>query len=335
MPDNTLSTLGQIRIKVRRLTRSPSDSQISDFDIDDYVNTFVLYDFPEHLRMFYLRTTLTFYTRPYIDTYRTDSTTPDDPLYNFKNRYLTTHGPMYIAGVQAYFTQSREQLFGIYPMINNIASIGTNGNGVTTNFTGTLSARPILRNNVTFTSIDANNNALVLKDDGNGNLVIPNSTPTGPVSTINYVTGAYVLNFPVAPAFDIPINSQTIPYVPARPQSICFFEDSFIVRPVPDQAYGINLEVYQRPTELLSDAQQPDLAEWWQYIAYGAAKKIFEDRMDPDSVQILMPEFKKQEALILRRALVQLGNERTATIYTEQSSIGTIGNGLGWGGGNF
>jgi len=64
MPDSTLSTLEQIRIKVRRLTRSPSTSQITDASINDYINTFILYDFPEHLKTSYLRKTFTFYTEP-------------------------------------------------------------------------------------------------------------------------------------------------------------------------------------------------------------------------------------------------------------------------------
>jgi hypothetical protein len=40
------STLGAIRTKVRRLTRSPNTAQITDNQIDEYVNTFILYDFP-------------------------------------------------------------------------------------------------------------------------------------------------------------------------------------------------------------------------------------------------------------------------------------------------
>jgi len=332
MPDNTLSTLEQIRVKVRRLTRSPSAAQISDSSIDDYVNTFVLYDFPEHLRMSYLRTTLTFYTQPYIDIYSNNTTSPDDPLYNFKNRYITTHNPVYIAGYPAYYTQSREQFYNIYPQINSIASIGTTGDGITTNFTGTLTGFPILVGKVTFSSIDSSNDGLVLKDDGVGNLVVPDSTATVPASTINYITGAYVLNFPTAPAAGAAILSMTVPYQPSRPQGVCFYQDSFIVRPVPDQAYPINIEVYKRPSELLNIGDMPELSEWWQYIAYGAAKKVLEDRMDPDTVQLIMPEFKKQETLILRRSLIQQSNERVATIYTEQTGIGT---GFNWGGNNF
>ncbi len=77
----------------------------------------------------------------------------------------------------------------------------------------------------------------------------------------------------------------------------------------------------------MSTGQSPVLKEWWQYIAYGAAKKIFEDRMEMESVQMIMPEFKTQERLCLRRTLVQYANERTATIYTESSGSA---NGWGW-----
>jgi hypothetical protein len=81
--------------------------------------------------------------------------------------------------------------------------------------------------------------------------------------------------------------------------------------------------------------QAPQLEEWWQYIAYGAAKKIFEDRMDLDSVALILPEYQKQEQLVLRRTIVQNTNERTATIYTEQLG-GTSGSGFwGWSGGPF
>ena len=69
LPDSGLSALSNIYIKVRRLTRSPSVNQLSDTEIKDYVNTFVLYDMPEHLKLTSLLSTVSFYTLPYIDTY--------------------------------------------------------------------------------------------------------------------------------------------------------------------------------------------------------------------------------------------------------------------------
>lgn len=331
VPDSSYSTLTQIRTKVRRLTRSPSTAQLTDADIDTYVNTFVLYDFPEHLRLFSLRTTFTFYAEPFIDTYSTNITVPTHPLYNFKNKYISVHPPVYIAGYNSLFSQSREQFFAIYPMTNNIASIGTAGDGVTTAFSGTLSNIPVLRNNVLFSSVDTANNGLSLIDDGAGNLVVPNNI-TVPLGTINYVTGAFTFTFSTAPASGQAINSQTVPYVASLPQAMLFYKDYFTLRPVPDQPYRVDMEVFIRPTQLLDnpgDQPIPDFAEWWQYISYGASKKVFEDRMDLDSVQQIMPEFKKQESLIQRRTIVQNTNERTATIYSEQTEYGP-GAGNGW-----
>lgn len=332
------STLADIQQKVRRLTRTPSTAQLQNNDLNNYINTFVLYDFPEHLRLFSLRTTLTFYAKPYQDVYVTDQTLAvTDPLYDFKNRYITVHPPVYIAGYNSMFSQSREQFFGVYPLTNSIASIGTAGDGVTTFYTGTLQNIPVLTNNVLFSSVNANNEGLALVDipndpfDGSGILVVPNVNVS--VGTINYVTGVFSFTFPSAPADGEAINSQTIPYVASLPQALLYYDDKFTLRPVPDQPYRIDFECYKRPVELLTSGESPELNQWWQYIAYGAAKKIFEDRMDSESVAQIMPEFKKQEALVLRRTIVQYTNDRAATIYTEQSSFGPGNGSWGVGGG--
>ncbi len=220
----------------------------------------------------------------------------------------------------------------------------------------------LLQNNVLFDSVAVDNSGLSLADvpvlntaTGNpstiGNLYDPNSAayaaakitpPTVAFSTpfapgtgiINYVTGAYTINFSSAPGAGRTINSQTVPQAVSMPQSLLFYDNTFILRPVPDQPYGVNFEAYIRPTELLDAGQSPQLEEWWQYISYGAAKKVFEDRMDVESVALIMPEYKKQENLCLRRTIVQYTNERTATIYTGQTSNSPGWNGWGYGGGS-
>jgi len=334
MPDLTLSTLQMIRSKVRRLTRSPSPSQIGDAEIDEYVNTFVLYDFPETLKLFSLRKVFTFYTQPYIDSYSTTTAVPTDPLYNFKNRFVSIHKQITIAGYPTLMSESRDQFYGIYPLTNSISSIGV-GDGVTTIYTGTLVKIPVIRGAVLFSSVDTTNNGLSLVDvpvpgSSVGNLNVPDTGVS--VGTINYITGAYTFTFPAAPLTGKSIDSQTIPYVASRPQALLYFDDTFIVRPVPDQPYRVELEAYARPTELLNGADMPDICEWWQYIAYGSAKKIFEDRLDMESIQSIMPEFKNQERLVLRRTLLNNSNERTASVYTEQVDLSS---GIsGWGGNN-
>lgn len=311
------STLSAIKTKVRRLTRKPTTAQISDADIEEYVNTFIQYDFPEHLRLFSLRETFTFYTEPNIDVYP-PSTNPNDPLFEFNQRYITVHPPIYIAGYEAQLSQSRNEFFNWYPFNNDIRNVGT-GDGVTVVFSGTIPNAPLLRNNVNFVSIDANNNGLRLTDNGSGSFT--GDIGIGP-NVIDYETGAFSITFSTPPGANEDVCAEVVPYVAARPQVLLYFDDTFTVRPVPDKVYPIQIEVYRRPSELLQDNSSPELEQWWQYIAYGAAKKIFEDQSDMESVQAIMPEFKQQERLVLRRTIVQQTNERVATIYTDQIGVG-------------
>ncbi len=382
------STLQAIENKVRRLTRSPSTAQLTTVDLENYINTFVVYDFPEHLRTFNLRTQFTFFTNPYQDEYPTNiasfgnplanPTIVNNPLYNFQNKYLTVHPPAYIAGNQVLWSQSQEQFYGIYPKVNFVQQTGLTGtSGGLNQFAGVINTQQaivpnnfqqaiaLLQKQVLFDSADTNLNGLSLADvpvinplTGNptvfGNLYDPASAaystalvnpPTvqlypgfvGPAAAgtgmINYATGQYLISFSSPPKANVPVNSQTVPQVLAKPQSILYYANKFVVRPIPDQPYRVNFEVYQRPTALLATTQFPELEEYWQFIALGAAMKIFQDRMDMESIQMITPEYRNQMNLCNRRTLVQYTNERTSTIYTEQTGGPGTG-GFGWGGGS-
>lgn len=366
------TTLQAIQTKVRRLTRSPSNSQLTDTDLQNYINTFVVYDFPEHLRTFNLRKTFTFYTNAYQDRYPIDEISfagnTTNPLYNFQNLYITVHPPVYIAGFNSLFSQSREQFFGIYPKINNIQFTGSVGNGVTTSFAGVITnqtgpaipnlnqpASGLLQGEVLFDSLTSSLQSVTLVDvpvvnpitgynTVFGNLYNPSALPLTPPTVIdpnnniNYVTGAYTLDFGGgnAPGANQPVNSQTVPQIVSLPQALLFYDGNFIVRPIPDQSYRIEFEVYQRPVALLELNQSPELEEYWQLISYGAALKVFQDRMDIESVQLIMPEYKSQMNLCLRKTIVQYTNDRTATIYTDQvGNAGMYGSGFWFGGGQF
>jgi hypothetical protein len=311
---------------------------MSDTQLNEYINTFIQYDLPEHLRLFNLQKTFSFYTQPGVDTYQTNTTVVTDPLYNFKNIYTTTQQPVYIAGRQVQYLESRDQFFGQFPKISSIARIGT-GTGALFAFSGyvSTSAALIIRNNVLFNSVDVNSNGLSMIDypisNAIGNLYVPGGTPTSttiqdPVNYINYLTGQFVVTFTAAPAAGKPVNSQVVLTQPTIPQAMLFFDGAFVLRPVPDQVYKVEMEVFVRPIELIIASQSPELEEWWQYIAYGTCKKIFEDRMDLESVQQILPEFNKQETLINRRTIVQQASQRAATIYSDGTNIaGTMGQG--------
>ncbi|HUV84747.1 MAG TPA: hypothetical protein VMV86_03510 [Methanosarcinales archaeon] len=411
MPTNPSTTLETIQAKVRLLTRTPSTAQLPDATLNQYINTFVAYDMPDHVKLFDTKTTFSFYCQPFVDVYYTDTVNvaATDVLYDFQNKYTSIDSPLLIAGYESYLSQSREEFFQQYPLANTINKVGT-GNGTKTVFTGTLNATPILRNEVTFTSVDINGAGLTLIDNGAGSdytnlgttdavtgnfsVTVPGSTfeigqqfyigttvftctalgapaalsttstvatgtyntttgdlvitgntenPTtavyfSPVTltdpvlgtsvgTINYNTGYFNLIFATAPANGQAINAQTVVYSAGRPTTMLFYDNKFTLRPVPDQPYKITFDVFMRPVALAAMGN-PQLQDWWQYIAYGAAKKILEDRMDMDSVGAIMPEFKQQERLVLRKTIVNQTKERTPTIYSQQTGLGT--NPFGW-----
>jgi len=323
-----VATLQEIRKKVRRITRNPNTSQLSNEDLDQYINTAIQYDFPENLRLFSLRTTLTFYTQPNVDSYDTNITNPLDPLYNFKNKYTAIHTPAYIAGIPAFYTQWRDVFYANYPQTNTIADTQLNGDGTTGPFVGTVTGRPMLQNNVVFTCLDTNGTAMILVDypltNSTGALGLPNEpqTSTATYGSIDYISGAFSATFASATQVGAPIYSENIVYQAGKPYSILFYDEIFTIRPVPDKAYTVQLEVDVRPTELIETTDVPDLEQWWQYIAYLAAKKIFEDRMESDSIDRIRPELEHQEMLVQRKAIEQQAVERTVTIYTLGKNYG-------------
>ena len=349
------ATLHAIRTKIRRITRSPSLSQISESQLDEYINTFILYDFPEHLRLFSLRTLLTFYTQPGVDVYDTNTTVTTDPLYNFRNKYVAVHPPVFMAGIQSFYTQWRDVFYGMWPQTNTIADTLLRGNNSSGPFTGYVPTfgppfQPsipsvrlpypfILQRSVNFNCLDTNGTSMIMVDipisntignltEANVPLVPPYDTIQNPANYINYQTGQYVITFPNITQTLATIWFEGILYQPGKPLGMLYYDDKFVIRPVPDKTYSINIEVDVRPTELINSTDVPYLEQWWQYIAWGASKKIFEDRMDMDSVQLIMPEFKQQERLVLRTTLTQQANERTVTIYTQGKNYG-----FGWFGG--
>lgn len=340
------STLQAIQTKVRRLTRSPSTAQISDNDINEYINTFIAYDFPEHLRLFSLRTTLTFYTQPGVDVYKTTFLNDTDPLFDFKNRYIAIHPPLFIAGVPAYFTQWRDVFYGQWPQTNAVVNTLQFGNGSMGPFTGIINTFPqipnapgpnggaILQNSLLLSMLDTNGIAMQIIDypqptsNTIGLLNPPGVIPTNisNAGTINYNTGAFTVTFPsnTQNSSQNPLWAEYVPYVAGLPISCLYYDNQFTLRPVPDKSYIVQIEADIRPTQLIEKTDHPQIAQWWQFIAYGASKKIFEDRMDLESVQQITPEYRNQMNFVNRTSLTQQANERTVTIYT-------TGNNYGWG----
>lgn len=320
-----MSTLADIRTKVRRLTGRPSINQITDAQIDDYVNTFYLFDFPENLRLFTEATTFEFMTTANIDVYdmQTETVWTGESNQPAVDIFYNISPPVYVAGYQCFYTQDRTQFFGIYPMLSQIVSTVV-GDGTSGPYTTTFANIPILQNSVTVGAIDSTNFAINCVDvptnrtDGTW---IESNTNNVVSGSINYITGVLSVTF----ANTIPVGNEVtftaVPYAANRPQGIMFYNNKITLRPVPDQSYKVQINAFKRPTSLIDSADYPQLKQWWQYLAYGASKKIMEDAQDTTGLQTLMPGFKEQELLVNRRSIVQLTNQRTATIYTDMTGF--------------
>lgn len=180
-------------------------------------------------------------------------------------------------------------------------------------------------------------------DDGQGNLIqifqtsnggnqeygwtyyrqYASSTPTMPGNaTINYQTGQITgLTFADPIPEGTPIQIQYNPKQFSIPLAIMFWQNQFTLAPVPDAGYTIELTCYRQPIQALLAADMagnPELSEWWEILAVGASKKIFEERLDSDGVMFIDKMLKERYDIIETRTYAQIGQERIKTIYTDQ-----------------
>lgn len=351
---NRIPILQLIIGKVRRLTGSSDPFQLPDVPdpsnpysvgITDYINSFYLYDFPAQYRALKLKDFYTFDTINGIDTYPFDS-----------EGFITVEMPCYCMNREIALFQDPWSFYAVNFNWQNQTNFAT-GNGGSGPYSGFTSAKPILRSvnnnsaNTTSTSpstipypvsrvqnilITANtaSSTMNVTDDGNGNLI--GDCLAG--GTINYATGAITnLTFTNNIVSGNPIQIQYNPYQASIPLSILFFQNQFTLRPVPDRGYTIKITAYRQPSQALANtpafAGNPELSEWWECIAVGAAKKIYEDRLDSDGVSLMDKMLAERYQSAMTRTWAQLGKQRVSTIYADQLN-NAYGN-TGWGFGNF
>jgi hypothetical protein len=352
----SIATLSDIISKVRKLTASGNSFQLTDGQIIDYINSFYLYDLPAQFRSLKLKDKYTFNTQRGIDTYPFDSehyTTIEMPCYCMKREIKLFQDPWSFYGVN-FNWQYQQNL--------------TTGDGTAGPYTATVSSTPIIRsvnNNPSVTTtlspttsfpsgypasfpqanIGRVQNILItantslgstqnVTDDGNGNLI---GDGTG---TINYETGAVSVTFTNVVPSGEEIQIQYNPTQLSIPLSILFFQNQFTLRPVPDRGYTIELVAYRQPSQALLGSTSttsptlsgvPEQNEWWELIAAGAAKKVFEDLLDPDGVALMMNMLNERYSVAETRTYAQLGKQRMSTIYADQLSnnYGSGGNPFG------
>lgn len=285
-------TLLDIRNKVRSVTGRPSTDQITDAQLNTYINNYYVFTMPFELKEQITNQFLEFKTTPGVD------------IYSFPGGYFTDQPGAYADGFPMVFYQDPDIFFQDWPQQYAVDNIAT-GDGVTTVFTGGLQNPPIIIGSLFITADDPTGFQQVLQDQGDGTL---SGDGTG---TINYLTGAYSATFNVAPAATAVIYAKYQGYASNRPQGVLFFNNEFTLRPVPDQAYQILMQGYIKPINLTLDTDTPLQEEWGALIAYGASLEVFNDTGDNDNYDAYFPIFKRFENVALGRTIQQYTAEQS------------------------
>lgn len=349
-------TLSDAITKTRKLTGSSNTFQVTDEYIVQCMQSFYLYDLPAKFRSLKLKDIYTFTTNIGQDVYPFNSElyiTVDNPCYCAKREIKLFNDPWNFYGVNYNWqqietfetgTNSAGPYVGFTTAKPLIASVN-NDPGPSDNPSLYFPQSRVQNILITANVIGANGIGQTqnVTDDGQGNLIqiftTQNSTnkeygftyyrqyassdPTTPgLATINYQTGEIVgLIFAQLIPSGTPITIEYLPKKLSIPLAIMFYQNQFTLCPVPDKGYTIELTCYRQPIQALlakNKSGNPELSEWWEILAVGASKKIFEDRIDSDGVAYIDKMLRERYDIIETRTCAQLGQQRIQTIYTDQ-----------------
>lgn len=304
-----MSILEKIRNKVRRVTGRVSETQITDGQIDEYVKDFFAYDFPRSIKPDFLNSTFEFMTEANVDLYKLSEN-------DAKNLYYDFRPPVYIAGRKAEWFQNRDSFFHFYGItVQDTKTL--QGNDTVGAFSLSFFEAPLLQNKVTVSAIDnagGFQNYIDSPTDREKGVFRKIEDKTQTMGEINYLTGEIKVTFPKAIPKKQKIYFSAIRYFPNEPKAVLLSNDSLTLRPVPDRAYLVSITADKNP-ETFANFPTPLLNQWWQYLALGACKKIFEDVQDDEGVARIQNSFKEQEVLVMRRTINQNRTQEAITPY--------------------
>lgn len=295
------STLTQIKQKVRRLVIAGDPSILPDSEIERQINTFVEQDFPFSLRINEFIERKSFYTSKGIDRYAVDI-----------NTVRTLQGVALSSGKIMQWTQDYRVFESLHPKI--FSSSVMSGDNSAGPYTRQVTTLPLLRKEVVVSATLSTGAVEVLQDNGSGTLVSQTSTGTG---TVNYQTATVTFTFGNTVDASEEITIQFVPITLSQPYTLFFRNDEIVLRPVPDGVYKIEYDAFIIPSAFLANNQSPKINMWWQYFAFGAAKKILEERQDTESLAAILPAMREQEVLIVEQTAIQDENMRAGTIFSD------------------
>lgn len=342
----TVGNLQDIIEKIRILSASGNSDQVTDEKIVKYINSFYLYDLPNEFRNLKLQDVYTFNTIQNVDTYPFDFDhweTIEAPAYCSKTPMILFQNKtsFYQYNWKAMMQQNFSigdgttgpysftvQNYPITPSVNNNPIADTQLSS-TQIFPGgyppTFDENTISRQQNILISANTATSSLHVTDDGAGNLI--GDCVAG--GTINYFTGAVAgLFFTQAVPSGNNVSIQYLQSVLGKPYVILFYQNQFTVRPVPDQAYSIEISAYRRPSQALLGTTsntapnlsgRPELFEWWELIAFGVAKKLYQDRLDDVGVMQMQKYYDEKLSDCNTRTYGQLCKRQSVTLFRDET----------------
>jgi len=192
-----------------------------------------------------------------------------------------------------------------------ISSIGADGGNIVVTDSGQF-----LEGAVNYGLLMQNGNSPLPGAAVGPNIPLPGGYSTTS-NTINYLTGQINVEFPVAIPAGNNIFAQCYYYQTGLPRAILFYNNTLILRTVPDQQYTVELDAYLSPTAFLNTAQAIPFGYMAEYISRGAARKILSDTGDVEQFNFYEPLFKEQELLVWKRSQRIWTSSRTESIYSQ------------------
>lgn len=306
-----------ILAEFRSICGIPDASMYSDAQSATLINYFYQFVLPKELKIFWGYTNYQFYTQANLDQYLAPA------------GFQTLNPDVYADGFEIEWYTDPDTFYQDYPNQENKQQL-TTGDGVTNSFSANISAFPILPR-----SLYVTDGTQVVQDvpsnPFNGTGTFTQVSPlnnTGVVSgAVNYATGTVSsLSFLNIPAANTNIIATSQTFFANRPQGILFFPQSplinstqyqvnavnmFVLRPVPDQVYLIQMQGIQIPQPFLNYTDVPFRPDLGPLIALGAALHRFKLFNQMDQYDQYLPEYNRFKNVCMQDTYEELIYQRS------------------------
>lgn len=307
--------LEAIRIKTRRITQRVGEHHLSTVHLDQIINS-ALSDLHRDIRLLEMETYFNLYTLPNVGKYdlrcipvcRKNFKSTAMDAYDAFGPAATIDGSCQIQWIQ-YIDEYKHICKSSSIIEKEISADQSSGEfifdlGKAINpFSLCIYYRGMSGEDVLIYDIPDCKNS--------GNLCMQTFEEGDLEGTVYYSTGKIQFK----PKYAIDINQKILVRAQSSPSgmpsTIFKYGTSFFLYPIPEKVYQIQMKAMYRPILLLATGEFDHIIEeYWQYLAFSAAKKLFEEQHDINGLNDILPAWNEQHIYIKRRKSNQRNMQR-------------------------